>query len=178
MSTATSSGRCQITICMALSSSIRIRTMHPSLITLSRQPPAPKKDPPDDFDELKPLNDNVLNHKHCLLSLGLPPLPPPALANPGHHPSSMFSHLPSATSFTVSRIPLCSMPVCQPEHCSVLEHQETTPTTMSGPIWTTLSQFPYILDVVLPFLMLSYPFLPFLGCWYHVLGSCIAGITI
>ena len=69
-------------------------------------------------------------------------------------------------------------PLCRPERRLVLEQQETTPTTMSGLIWMTLSWFPYILNVVLPFLTLSYPFLPFLGCWYHVLGSCIAGITI
>ena len=54
---------------------------HPSLSTLSRQPLAPNKDPPDDFDELKSLNDNVFGHKHCLLSLGLPPLPPPVLVD-------------------------------------------------------------------------------------------------
>ena len=67
--------------------------------------------------------------------------------------------------------------LCRPECCLALEQEETTPTTTSGPLWTTLSWFPSILDAVLPFSTLYCPFLPFLGCWYHVLGSCITGIT-
>ena len=38
--------------------------------------------------------------------------------------------------------------VCRPERRSVLEHQETTPTTASGLLWTMLSLFPPILDTV------------------------------
>ena len=44
---------------------------HPCFGTHSRQPLAPSKDPPDNFNELKPLNDDVFGHEHCLLSLGL-----------------------------------------------------------------------------------------------------------